>query len=147
MRFTKYWLPLLVWMALIFSASTEAGSPRVSSYLLHAVLHWIDPTMSPQNFEMIHIFVRKMGHLTEYAALGFLAFRAIRTEPRWADASTIRHVGAAVLFCALYASSDEYHQSFVPTRHPAVTDVMIDTAGAAVGITLTLAAKRLRHQE
>jgi VanZ family protein len=144
-RFLKYWLPLLLWMALIFSASTEAGRPNVSSWLLWPILHWIDPHMSPQTFEIIHICVRKMAHLTEYAALGFLALRLARAEPCLAQKGPAWQVGAALLFSALYASSDEYHQSYVPGRHPAVTDVMIDTTGSAIGLAATLAAERLRR--
>ena len=34
----------------------------------------------------------------------------------------------------LYAASDEFHQSFVPTRTPLVSDVLIDTAGGAIGL-------------
>ena len=36
----------------------------------------------------------------------------------------------------MYSATDEFHQSFVPGRHPAVTDVMIDAAGAAVMLFL-----------
>jgi VanZ family protein len=132
-------------MALIFSASTEAGAPRVSSWILRPILHWIDPGMSPHTFEVIHTCVRKMAHLTEYAALGFLALRLTRADLRLAQKGWAWPVGAALFFSALYASSDEFHQSFVPGRQPAVTDVMIDTAGAAVGLAVTLAVESLRR--
>jgi VanZ family protein len=36
----------------------------------------------------------------------------------------------------LYSATDEFHQSFTPGRHPAVTDVMIDAIGAAVALIL-----------
>ncbi|MFZ2371781.1 MAG: VanZ family protein, partial [Trichococcus flocculiformis] len=42
----------------------------------------------------------------------------------------------ALLFVFLYASSDEFHQSFIPGRGPAFTDVLIDTAGGLTGIIL-----------
>jgi VanZ family protein len=145
MHFLKYWLPLLLWMTLIFSASTQAGSPMVSSYFLRPLLYWIDPGMSPQAFEIIHVCVRKMAHLTEYAALGFLALRLARAQPPLSQKTWTAQAGAALLFSALYASSDEFHQSFVPTRHPAVTDVLIDTTGSAAGLAMTLAAERLRR--
>jgi VanZ family protein len=144
-RFLKYWLPLLLWMALIFTASTEAGSPLVSSFFLRPVLHWIDPTMSEHTFEIIHICCRKAAHLTEYAALGFLALRMARAQPPWNQKGTIYQLGVALFICALYASTDEFHQSFVPTRHPAVTDVMIDTTGAAAGLAMTLVVERMRR--
>ena len=48
--------------------------------------------------------------------------------------STARITLLALLFAFLWAASDEYHQSLSPHRTPAVTDVMIDTCGALVGI-------------
>jgi VanZ family protein len=44
----------------------------------------------------------------------------------------------------LYSATDEFHQSFVPGRHPAVTDVMIDAAGAALTLFL---AKQYYNQK
>ena len=39
----------------------------------------------------------------------------------------------AGLFCVGFACTDEFHQSFVGGRSPAVRDVCIDTAGALIG--------------
>jgi VanZ family protein len=36
----------------------------------------------------------------------------------------------------MYAVSDEWHQSFVPTRVGTPWDVLIDAAGAALGLSL-----------
>jgi VanZ family protein len=36
----------------------------------------------------------------------------------------------------MYAVSDEWHQTFVPTRVGTPSDVMIDAAGAALGLAL-----------
>jgi len=41
-----------------------------------------------------------------------------------------------VLIVFLYASTDEFHQMFVPTRTPMVSDVFIDTSGAIIGMIL-----------
>ena len=43
-------------------------------------------------------------------------------------------VGGTLLLVFLYAASDEFHQSFVPTRTPLFSDVLIDTAGGAIGL-------------
>ena len=43
-------------------------------------------------------------------------------------------VGGTLLLVFLYASSDEFHQSFVPNRTPLFTDVLIDTAGGTLGL-------------
>jgi VanZ family protein len=80
------------------------------------------------------LLLRKLAHLTEYALLGALLLRA---TPR---------PGLALGLAALYATSDEVHQHFVEGRHAALVDVLIDTAGALVGIVAWswLAARRGR---
>ena len=39
----------------------------------------------------------------------------------------------AIVIAGLYAVSDEFHQSFIPGRTPLISDVAIDTLGAALG--------------
>ena len=41
------------------------------------------------------------------------------------------------LFSVLYASSDEFHQTFVAGRDGNIVDVVIDSSGALVGILLS----------
>lgn len=66
--------------------------------------------------------VRKTAHFTEYAAFGFALVSWFRHSP-----SLYRHVyWLAVAVGALYAVSDEWHQSFVPGRSCEFTDMMID---------------------
>jgi VanZ family protein len=68
------------------------------------------------------LVLRKLAHAAEYAVLGALLLRALqRPVPAWALA-------------VLYAVSDEVHQTFVAGRRGAPLDVVIDAAGAAVGI-------------
>jgi len=68
--------------------------------------------------------LRKCAHVTEYAILGFLLLRAIGNE--W----------LALLVGIAYAATDELHQHFVPGRHGAPIDVLIDTAGLVIGTVL-----------
>jgi VanZ family protein len=68
--------------------------------------------------------LRKGAHMTEYAILGLLLLRALGRElPAFA-------LGIA------YAITDEIHQHFVRGRHASPIDVLIDTAGVAIGIFL-----------
>jgi len=46
--------------------------------------------------------------------------------------------GISFLVGLIYAITDEYHQSFVAGRGPAITDVCIDTAGVCIGIVIVL---------
>jgi VanZ family protein len=135
--FLKYWLPVLVWMALIFSASSDSHSSEHTSRIIEPLLHWLFPQMSREHIEDIHLVIRKCAHLSEYALLAFLIWRAVRkpqkNDPRpwnWQEA------GFALSMVFLYAASDEFHQIFVPTRTARVTDVLIDTSGGAVALVL-----------
>ena len=70
--------------------------------------------------------VSKLAHVAEYAVLGALiqwALGAGRVWPAW-------------WMTLAYAVTDEFHQTFVPGRTARVTDVLIDAAGAAIGIAL-----------
>lgn len=90
--------------------------------------------MSQETIELVHHVIRKCAHFTEYAVLGFLAWRAVHCDEAFSGTSSRKQYWLAILFCAFYASTDEFHQKFVPTRQPAVLDVMLDTCGAAFGL-------------
>ena len=59
--FLKFWLPVLLWMALIFSASADPHSYEHSSRFIEPVLHWLFPQMSQASVETIHHLIRKCG--------------------------------------------------------------------------------------
>jgi VanZ family protein len=132
--FLKFWLPVLLWMALIFSASADSHSYEHSSRLLEPLLHWLFPQMSQANVETIHHVFRKCCHLAEYSVFALLLWRALHLSGNNLPAWSWPKVGGTLLLVFLYAASDEFHQSFVPTRTPLFSDVLIDTAGGAIGL-------------
>jgi VanZ family protein len=76
----------------------------------------------------------KYLHLTEYALLGVLVFRALsRGLPARA---TVRTAALTFLITTAYGVTDEFHQSFVEGRISDVRDVYADAAGAAIAILL-----------
>ena len=130
-----YWLPVLVWMSLIFTASGDTHSAQHSSRIIEPVLRWLFPHLGDGTIQQIVFLVRKCAHMAEYALLALLVWRALRRPVRrdrrpwrWSQA------GFALLGTALYAGSDEIHQLFVPTREGKFADVMIDAAGAALAL-------------
>lgn len=132
--FLKFWTPVLAWMAVIFSASADSHSYEHSSRIFIPLLRWLFPHMSYWEMEQIHHFLRKCCHVAEYSIFGFLIFRAFTQSRNPLPLWSWPRVGGALLIVFLYASSDEYHQSFVPTRTPRFLDVCIDTAGGALGL-------------
>jgi hypothetical protein len=131
--FLKFWLPPLVWMVLIFTGSSDARSYQHSSLLVEPILRWLFPHLS-------------QAHVEE-AVLALLFWRALR-QPVKNDSRPWRwgKAGAVLSLVFLYAASDEFHQRFVPTRTPLVSDVLIDTCGGAAGLFAVWIFGRLRKR-
>lgn len=131
--------PLLLWMCFIFAASTDAGSadntrPMVSS-ILRRLLPAVARQLSPETVDRIDWNIRKTAHITEYALLAVLAYRAVTFDrPTFRN----RDVLLPLLISVAYAASDEYHQSFTVTRGAAAADVTYDSFGATIGLLLCL---------
>jgi VanZ family protein len=145
--FCKYWLPVLVWMGIIFSGSSDSGSFQHSSRIIGPLMRWLFPHLSDEAVHAAVVFVRKCAHLTEYAVLALLLWRARRGKStpgnapwRWSKA------GVVLALVALYAASDEIHQAFVPSREGRVLDVLLDTTGAACGLLCLWGIGRLRKR-
>jgi VanZ family protein len=143
-RLCKYWLPLILWIAVIFGASTSLGAPGNTSHFFRPLLHWLFPSITEEQFDQIHYAVRKTAHCVEYAILGVLAWRAVHADPAFGSFSVRRQFWFALLVCMLYAATDEFHQSFVPTRQPAVQDVLLDTCGSGIGLLAIWGLRRRR---
>jgi len=110
-RLLTVWLPVVAWAAVIFALSSI---PSLSTGL--------------GTWDTI---LRKSAHLTEYAVLGGLLYRALGRE------------ALALATGIVYAATDELHQYFVRGRHASPVDVAIDAVGVAVGMLLWL---RLRER-
>jgi VanZ family protein len=124
----RYAVALAFWLLLIFVTSCYHITIR---QFLHFMRH-AGPPAFHQGFTRFWdgywwVFV-KGWHATEYAILlilgaAFLRWRGVRAD-------------RAGLWClpllALYAASDEWHQTFVPGRGGHFSDVCIDIGGACV---------------
>ena len=127
-------------MGLIFFMSTDAGSAAHTSRVLEPLLRWLNPQISQAAIEQAHFVVRKCGHLSEYAVLAILCWRALmhfRAGPPDGNAA-LRNAVIALVVSILYAATDEFHQSFIPSRGPSARDVMIDSCGAFIGLSLLM---------
>ncbi len=94
---------------------------------MEMLLRLFVPKIPPQQMDLIHTLIRKAGHVIEYFVLGLLLFRAFR-----GDSTSLwnwRWPFFAIIVVALWAASDEFHQTFVSTRTASALDVGIDTAG------------------
>jgi VanZ family protein len=136
LRAHKHWLPVVLWMGVIFAMSTGLGASDNTSRIIEPLLRWLLPHSPPETIGFMHFLIRKLGHLSEYAVLGLLARRAmaITLDPQNPARAGWKAAGFALLIAAAYAATDEFHQSFVPGRTPALGDVLIDTSGACIAL-------------
>ena len=105
-RVVTVWLPVVAWAAIIFAFSSIPD--------LGTGLGTWDTVL------------RKGAHVTEYAVLGALLYRALERE------------APALATGIAYAATDELHQHFVRGRHASPVDVAIDAAGVALGMLVWL---------
>ena len=137
---TAYYVgPLLLWMLLIFSLSTDAASADKTRPALKSIVRRLFPglanRLSPRMVDRLDWNIRKTAHVTEYAILTLLAYRAIAFgNPAFRN----RNVVLPFLIGVLYAASDEYHQSFSRSREGRAADVFFDTVGVMLGLLLCL---------
>ena len=136
----KPWLPVVLWMGVIFVASSDSGNFEQSSRFIGPVLRWLFPTASAETLALLHHLVRKAAHFTEYAILALLALRALRLSKP--ERGFLKATAIALLVAAGYAATDEFHQSFVPGRTAAAGDVLIDTAGAVAALAVAALWRR-----
>ncbi|MDP4133666.1 MAG: VanZ family protein [Bacillota bacterium] len=137
------WALVIAWMAVIFyfSSQTAAASTKSSHLISDKVLNLAVKEMHNSSKEatktllsQINSITRKMAHLFEYCMLGFLLMNAAMLY----DIKCNKRIKAALSISVVYAISDEIHQFFSAGRGPRITDVLIDSAGAAIGICIFL---------
>ena len=132
----KYIL-LVLWMILIFWFSSQVGvlSSQMSDGIVSCILSMIEKAMniSLKNNEIFVSFVfyiRKLAHFSLYFVLGILWMILLKEY----NISIKKQFIYAMLFCLIYACSDEIHQLFVPGRSGKIFDVMVDWLGALCSI-------------
>lgn len=128
----------LAWSLFIFLTSCTVVRPQefFDWIRVHLLVH-DDVFLKFQAFWGVSWFaVVKGWHALEFAILFLLCLAAIeRIHP--AD-HRMRTIGWSIAICTLFAISDEWHQTFVPDRGGAVTDVLIDMLGILIAAWITI---------
>lgn len=125
------WLLLLAWMALIYQLS---ATPDLKAVPWAQRFGLLPKLLGREATDLLEFVLRKSAHMGAYAILALLARWAFSgTWPTWTRG---RLLAAALGFAVLFAASDEYHQTLVPTRVGSLRDVAIDAAGAVAALLL-----------
>ncbi len=134
-----YGLMSLFWEYQIFAFSAETGSAsgsrsRAVAQVLCNVAEFLSgkPSDVEETLLFISHIIRKCAHMAEFAVLAVLVFMLIKSLKN-------KKMPYSALFTTVFsAAADEFHQMFVPGRGSAVSDVMIDSCGAAIGIIVLM---------
>ena len=124
----RAWLPVLFGIGVIALESTMFFGTDNTSAPLRWVYEHIFGVVDNASWDTIHHFIRKCGHFFGYGMIGLLWLRAWwMSLPR---SGFLLDATLAFLGTALVASSDEFHQSFLPNRTGIPMDVLLDCCGA-----------------
>ena len=150
------WVLLIAWVAVIWGHSLASGTDSAAeSYRFVNLAQKAVYVIYQQHFEIVdrlaaahpyflrsltdeqvmHFYVRKAGHFTEYFVLAGLTLNAVRLTFR----SSIAGAFVTLVFWAGTPCVDEWIQLHVPDRAGQLTDVLIDAAGFGTGLVIGLA--------
>lgn len=136
------WILILLWCGFIFYQSGKPGfeSSKESSFVLDIINNFIKMVTGTSRFLFPEILIRKTAHHIEYFILGFFLFYGFYNKEKLKRAS-----GLAFLMGVLYAVTDEIHQYFIPGRAMRVLDVMIDSTGLLLAISILYFYKKRKN--
>jgi hypothetical protein len=112
-KFLGLWLPVLLWMGVIFIGSSIGSFPQVGGLATDAIVH-------------------RTAHLIEFAILGWWVLRAVGDG----QPLTQRAFITTLIIVTLYGASDEVHQRFTPGRSSELSAVVFDAVGGLIGAWL-----------
>ena len=120
-------LILIFWMGIIFAFSHQPNSGEATYNIIEKVL----PTIQTNDLiEVINFIIRKSAHLIEYFILTLLSVSLLKEYTKNKKIIII----TSLIFCFIYACTDEFHQAFVIGRTNSFRDVLIDTTGGLLFI-------------
>lgn len=138
------WSLFIIWMIVIFILSAQNAekssdtSGSVLTFILNITYRGFKDMNPSEQFELLEIYqgvIRKFAHFFIFGILGVLAVNAYKSLK-------IRDNGKVAILafatCVIYAITDEVHQLFVPGRAFEFTDIIIDSSGSFIFISLSL---------
>ncbi len=134
-RLNLWALAVLGWIGVIFFSSTSLAAEWCEhafsflSGILFGHLRTDDPS-----YGLLHLLADKGLHVMMFLILATLLWKLL-SNSQW-------KIARILLAGALVGSCSEFLQRFFPGRDPAITDVLINIGGTAIGIVLSLALAR-----
>jgi VanZ family protein len=127
-------VPLILWICIIFYASSDNGSITHTSRFIRPLLEFLFPNSPEETLQIYHGYIRKLAHLTEYAILAFFASRTFF----YSSKQILQKYWYLFAFTIvlMVASVDEYNQSYNLNRTGSIYDVALDCLGGTIMIAI-----------
>jgi VanZ family protein len=122
-----------LWLMLVLLLGSAPFAARQTGRLVIPILKVLMPGAPAAQLQAIHMVLRKLTHVVEYAVLALLWYKAVlrlggRT-PRTASR-------VAFCICLVCAFADEGHQSMVSSRRGSARDFLVDAFAATAMLTI-----------
>ena len=133
-----YAVLIILWMITIFEFSNQNGdtSQGTSDVITDKIIE-INNDLENKR-DQASFCVRKLAHFSIYLIGGILAFGFFDTY----SLQKKYVIAFALMFGIVYASLDEFHQSFISGRSAQIRDVCIDTCGVITGEIISCFVKK-----
>lgn len=141
---------------MIFKFSELSGlkSTKQSRGLTYNILKGLDGNkLSEKELEKltkkVNPIVRKVAHFSIYMILAIFTYMFIENlniKSKSEKERLRKNILYTCIFCIIYAIFDEIHQIYVPGRTGKPIDVIIDTLGACMGITIILLNNKINNK-
>ena len=133
-----YTVLIILWMITIFEFSNQNGdtSQGTSDVITDKIIE-INNNLENKR-DQVSFCVRKLAHFSIYAIGGILAFGFFDTY----SLQKKYVIAFALMLGIVYASLDEFHQSFISGRSAQIRDVCIDTCGVITGEIISCFVKK-----
>lgn len=141
---------IIIWMFIIFNFSSQNANKSLNTsnkIIINTaeIIHQVKLT-EPQKENIIDkylVIVRKSAHFFIYFILGILVVNFLKDFYGLSLTTLI----FTIIFCFIYACSDEIHQLFINGRSCQFIDVLIDTSGAFLSSTITMIILNLSRKK
>ena len=126
-----------------FSANDSSKQSRGVTYNILKVLNGnkLSEKELTKLTKKVNPVIRKIAHFSIYMILAIFTYMFIEElniKSKSEKEKLRKNIIYTCIFCIIYAIFDEIHQIYVPGRTGKAIDVIIDTLGSCMGITLLL---------
>lgn len=138
-----------------FSAVPATASTKQSKGLTYNVIKLLNGNKLTEKelvklTKRVNPVIRKIAHFSIYMILAIFTYMFIEElniKSKSEKERLRKNILYTCIFCLIYAIFDEIHQIYVPGRTGKVIDVIIDTLGACMGITIILIRNKFNYKK